>query len=173
VLAGSVERVTFHNEENGFCVLRVSARGHRDLVTVVGHAAAISAGEFIRATGEWVNSREHGLQLRARHLRASPPDTAEGLERYLGFGMIRASARPTAKRLVAAFGTRVFEVVEAEPERLRTVGGIGPGAGHPHRGRLGRAEDRARDHALPACARVGTRAAPSGSRRPTALRPSG
>ena len=59
-LAGLVERVTFHNAENGFCVLRAKARGHRDLVTVVGHAAAISAGEWITATGEWVNDRTHG-----------------------------------------------------------------------------------------------------------------
>jgi exodeoxyribonuclease V alpha subunit len=54
VLAGIVERVTFHNEENGFCVLSVKARGHRDLVTVVGHVATISAGEWITVTGEWV-----------------------------------------------------------------------------------------------------------------------
>ena len=52
VLAGLVERVTFHNGENGFCVLRAKARGHRDLVTVVGHAAVISAGEWITASGE-------------------------------------------------------------------------------------------------------------------------
>jgi hypothetical protein len=52
VLAGIVERVTFHNQESGFCVLRVKARGHRDLVTVVGHAATISAGEWITATVE-------------------------------------------------------------------------------------------------------------------------
>jgi hypothetical protein len=50
ILAGLVERVTFHNEENGFAVLRVKARGKRDLVTVVGHAAVISAGEFIHAS---------------------------------------------------------------------------------------------------------------------------
>ena len=60
VLAGLVERVTFHNEENGFCVLRTKARGHRDLVTVVGHAAIISAGEWITASGEWINDREIG-----------------------------------------------------------------------------------------------------------------
>src|SRR5213076_1163340 len=54
VLAGLVERVTFHNAENGFCVLRARARGHRDLVTIVGHAATIAAGEWITATGEWV-----------------------------------------------------------------------------------------------------------------------
>jgi len=53
VLAGLVERVTFHNEDSGFCVLRTKARGHRDLVTVIGHAATISAGEWITATGEW------------------------------------------------------------------------------------------------------------------------
>jgi exodeoxyribonuclease V alpha subunit len=54
VPAGIVERVTFHNAENGFCVLRAKARGHRDLVTVVGHAATISAGEWVIATGDWV-----------------------------------------------------------------------------------------------------------------------
>jgi exodeoxyribonuclease V alpha subunit len=57
VLAGLVERVTYHNAENGFCVLRTKASGHRDVVTVVGHAATISAGEWVTATGEWVNDR--------------------------------------------------------------------------------------------------------------------
>jgi hypothetical protein len=57
VLAGLIERVTYHNGENGFCVLRTKARGHRDVVTVVGHAATISAGEWITASGEWVNDR--------------------------------------------------------------------------------------------------------------------
>jgi len=57
VLAGLVERVTFHNEGNGFCVLRVKARGQREPITVVGHAAVISAGEFIQASGEWANDR--------------------------------------------------------------------------------------------------------------------
>jgi len=61
VLAGLVERITYHNAENGFCVLRAKARGHRDVVTVVGHAATISAGEWITASGEWVNDRTHGL----------------------------------------------------------------------------------------------------------------
>ncbi len=72
VLAGIVERVTFHNAESGFAVLRVKARGHRDLVTIVGHAAAISAGEWITATGEWVNDRTHGQQFKARFLKTEP-----------------------------------------------------------------------------------------------------
>ena len=69
VLAGLVERVTYQNVENGFCVIRVKARSHRDLVTVVGHAATISAGEWITASGDWVNDRTHGQQFRARFLR--------------------------------------------------------------------------------------------------------
>ena len=72
-LAGLVERVTYHNPENGFCVLRVKARGQRDLVTLVGAAAAITAGEFVRASGSWVNDRVHGLQFRAAFLRADDP----------------------------------------------------------------------------------------------------
>jgi|ERR1700738_5276726 exodeoxyribonuclease V alpha subunit len=65
VLAGLVERVTFHNAENGFCVLRIKARGQRDLITVLGHAAMISAGEFVQASGSWVNDRTHGVQFKA------------------------------------------------------------------------------------------------------------
>src|SRR5271156_5163799 len=73
VLAGLVDRVTFHNSENGFCVLRVKARGQRDLITVVGHAAMISAGEFVQASGGWTNDRAHGVQFRASFLKATSP----------------------------------------------------------------------------------------------------
>jgi hypothetical protein len=70
VLAGLVERVTYQNADNGFCVVRVKARGRRDLVTLVGHAATISAGQWITATGGWVNDRTHGQQFRAQFLRS-------------------------------------------------------------------------------------------------------
>lgn len=126
LLAGPVERVTFHNAENGFCVLRVKARGHRDLVTVVGHAASVSAGEWLTATGNWVNDRQHGPQFKARFLRTSAPTTAEGIERYLASGMIRGIGPVYAKKLVAAFREAVFDVIERAPERLRKVSGIGP-----------------------------------------------
>jgi hypothetical protein len=80
-LAGLVERVTFHNTENGFCVLRAKARGHRELVTVVGHAAIISAGEWITATGR---VRTHapergGVVVRGGHQYKSPLRTPCGL----------------------------------------------------------------------------------------------
>jgi exodeoxyribonuclease V alpha subunit len=126
VLAGLVERVTYHNDENGFCVLRAKARGHRDLVTVVGHAAAIAAGEWITASGEWVNDRTHGQQFKAQFLRTSAPTSADGIEKYLSSGMIRGVGPVYAKKLVRAFGEKVFDVIEATPDRLREVDGIGP-----------------------------------------------
>jgi exodeoxyribonuclease V alpha subunit len=126
VLAGLVERVTYHNAENGFCVLRAKARGHRDVVTVVGHAATIAAGEWVTASGEWINDRTHGQQFKARFLRTSPPTSADGIEKYLSSGMIRGVGPVYAKKLVRAFGEKVFDVIEATPDRLREVEGIGP-----------------------------------------------
>jgi exodeoxyribonuclease V alpha subunit len=125
VLAGLVERVTFHNAENGFCVLRARARGHRDLVTVVGHAAIISAGEWITASGEWINDHAHGQQFKARFLKTSAPSSIDGIEKYLGSGMIRGIGTVYAKKMVKAFGEKVFDVIEATPDRLREVTGIG------------------------------------------------
>ena len=125
VLAGLVERVTFHNSDNGFCVLRAKARGHRDLVTVVGHAAIISAGEWITASGEWVNDHTHRQQFKARFMRTSAPTSIDGIEKYLGSGMIRGIGPVYAKKMVNAFGEKVFDIIEAEPERLREVTGIG------------------------------------------------
>ena len=125
VLAGLVERVTFHNADNGFCVLRVKARSHRDLVTVVGHAAIISAGEWITASGEWFNDHTHGQQFKAQFMRTSAPTSIEGIEKYLGSGMIRGIGPVYAQKMVKAFGEKVFDIIEAEPDRLREVTGIG------------------------------------------------
>lgn len=126
VLAGLVERVTFHSEESGFCVLRLKARGHRDLITTVGHAAMISAGEWVTASGEWVNDRTHGQQFKARFLKTSAPSSLDGIEKYLGSGMIRGIGPVYAKRMVKQFGKDVFDIIEADPKRLLEVEGIGP-----------------------------------------------
>jgi exodeoxyribonuclease V alpha subunit len=125
-LAGAVERVTFHSEQSGFCVLRVKVRGQRDLMTVIGSAAAVSAGESIEAHGHWVNDREHGLQFRAEQLRVVPPTTLEGIEKYLGSGMVKGIGPHFARKLVRAFGAAVFDVIETTPERLEELEGIGP-----------------------------------------------
>jgi exodeoxyribonuclease V alpha subunit len=126
VLSGLVERVTFHSDESGFCVLRVKARGNRDLVITVGHAAMISAGEWITASGVWLNDRNHGLQFKAHFLNTSAPSSIEGIEKYLGSGMIKGIGPVYAKRLVKMFGKDVFDIIEETPARLREVEGIGP-----------------------------------------------
>jgi hypothetical protein len=106
VLAGLVERVTYQNADNGFCVIRVKARGHRDLITVVGHAAVISAGEWITAAGEWTNDRTHGQQFKARFLKTSAPTSVEGIAKYLGSGMIRGIGPFYARNSCAPSGRR-------------------------------------------------------------------
>src|SRR3974377_2008727 len=126
VLAGLVEHVTYHNAESGFCVIRINAGWHRDGVPLVGHAATICAGEWITATGDWVNDRIHGQQFKARFLKTAAPTSAEGIEKYLASGMIRGIGPVYAKKLLRAFGDKVFDIIEAEPDRLREVDGIGP-----------------------------------------------
>lgn len=125
VLTGLVERITFHSPETGFCVLRVKARGRRDLVTVVGSAASIQPGEHILAKGRWDQHRDHGLQFRAAVLTVTPPTSLAGIERYLGSGMIKGIGPVYAGKLVRAFGTAVFDVIEQTPDRLREIEGIG------------------------------------------------
>jgi len=106
VLAGLVERVTYHNAENGFCVLRARARGHRDVVTVVGHAAVISAGEWIMASGQWVNDRAHGQQFKAKSeksRKATSSSFASSVE-LIWKTLMSSSAQHAAGRITPSFG---------------------------------------------------------------------
>jgi exodeoxyribonuclease V alpha subunit len=124
-LSGTIERITYHNTDNGFCVIRVKVKGHKDLVTVTGNVPSISAGEYIKCSGIWHNDRNHGKQFKADFLKSLPPETLEGIERYLGSGLIKGVGAHFAKRLVSAFGDKVFEVIENKPDLLSTVEGIG------------------------------------------------
>lgn len=125
ILAGNLERVTFHNEENGFCVLKAKCKGHKDLVTIVGNISTISPGEFIEASGFWIHDRQHGRQFKADFLKVSPPTSLEGIEKYLSSGMIKGIGAVYAKRLVERFQADVFDVIESNPECLREIPGIG------------------------------------------------
>ena len=124
-LAGLVERVTFHNEHNGFCVLRLKVKGERELITLVGHSPAVSAGEYASASGHWVTDREHGRQFRATFISIAPPTSLTGIERYLGSGMVKGIGPVYAGKLVKEFGVAVFDIIEQSPERLRDIPGIG------------------------------------------------
>ncbi len=125
-ISGSVERVTYHSEETGFCVLRVKARGKRNLVTVVGTLPSVTAGEWLEAEGRWIIDRQHGRQLKADVLQITHPNTLQGIEKYLGSGLIKGIGAQFASRLVNAFGLDVFEVIETQPDRLQKIEGIGP-----------------------------------------------
>jgi exodeoxyribonuclease V alpha subunit len=125
-IAGLVERVTFHSDESGFCVLRIKARGHRELVTVVGTLPEVRAGEWLEAQGGWTIDKEYGQQFRAEILRTMPPTTVEGIEKYLASGMIKGIGPVLAGRIVKAYKERTFEIIDADPHSLTYVDGIGP-----------------------------------------------
>ncbi len=125
-LAGYVERVTYRNPESGFHALRVRARGHRGEVAVVAKAPEINPGEWIEARGAWIVHPKFGRQFEATEVRQAPPDTLEGIEKYLASGMIRGIGPEYARRLVRKFGRSVFDVIERQSARLLEVEGIGP-----------------------------------------------
>ena len=124
-LAGSIERVTFHNPDSGFAVLRLKVKGRSELVSVVGHLPSAAAGEYVEAEGWWVIDKEHGQQFKATTMRTTHPSSPEGIEKYLGSGFIKGIGPHFAKKLVQTFGEQVFEVIEKQPERLTEVRGIG------------------------------------------------
>jgi exodeoxyribonuclease V alpha subunit len=125
-LSGIIERVTFHNPENGFAVLRVQVSGRRGLFTVVGNLPSAVAGEHLEGTGAWVQDREHGLQFRADELRTTPPHTVQGIERYLASGLVKGIGRHYARKIVEVFGERTLSVIDESPSFLQEVKGIGP-----------------------------------------------
>ncbi|MCC6883952.1 MAG: ATP-dependent RecD-like DNA helicase [Verrucomicrobiales bacterium] len=127
-LAGSVETVIYHNEQNGYTVMKVVPEKARreDWVTVVGSLPTVNPGEDIQARGEWVRDPVHGRQFRAREIAAFTPKSIGGIERFLGGGLIDGIGREYASRIVKKFGTGVFEVLDQASQRLEEVEGIGP-----------------------------------------------
>src|SRR5438093_171651 len=103
-LRGIIERVTYHTEETGYCVLKVKPEPGGEVVTVLGRAPRVVAGERIEATGEWVQNAEYGRQLKADAMKLSQPDSLDGLVRYLGSGLIDGIGPKYARRIVDKFG---------------------------------------------------------------------
>ncbi|HKY69645.1 MAG TPA: ATP-dependent RecD-like DNA helicase [Gammaproteobacteria bacterium] len=122
---GHIERVTFHNPDNGFCVLKAQVKGQKDLVTVVGTLATVNPGEPFEAQGTWDHHRLFGMQFKAQSIKTIVPTTLEGIEKYLASGLIKGVGPGWAKKLAEAFGEAIFEVIENEPNRLLTLPGMG------------------------------------------------
>ncbi|MGH2389566.1 MAG: helix-hairpin-helix domain-containing protein, partial [Chloroflexota bacterium] len=125
ILSGTVERITFYNPENGFSVVKLRVRGRREPIAVVGTLPACQPGEILVLEGRWHIDPRHGAQFQPMHAEISRPTDAEGIVRYLGSGLIRQIGPVLAKRIVAAFGERTLEVLDATPDRVREVPGIG------------------------------------------------
>ena len=125
-LSGTIERVTFHNEENGYCVLRVKPNKKGKIVTVVGNCAAPNAGEQIASRGQWIKNEQYGDQFKAEEITTSEPGNLAGIERYIGSGLIDGIGPTYAKKLVDKFGPEVFNIIDNRSKQLEEVDGIGP-----------------------------------------------
>lgn len=121
--SGSVERVTFHNPDTGYSILKIQTG--EDLITVCGNFHSVSEGEYLSIEGEWVIHPKYGRQLKVSSYGKLPLPTLNAVERYLASGFIKGIGPVRAKQIVEKFGVDAIRVLEEEPERLREISGIG------------------------------------------------
>lgn len=135
-IAGSVERVTYYNPENGYSVIRLQpdsrgmlpfkyASGRDALITVVGNLPEVNPGEWLKLQGRWSQHPKHGRQFQVELCEKAMPASLEGIKRYLGSGLVRGIGPVMAERIVNTFGEQTLDVIDYEPTRLREVLGIG------------------------------------------------
>ena len=125
-LEGTVARVTFLNPENGFSVVQLRVKGKRHPVAVAGTLPAVQPGELLRLTGRWRTDARHGAQFEPASAEVTRPSDVAGIVLYLGSGMVRQIGPVLAKRIVDVFGEATLDVLDALPDRVREVPGIGP-----------------------------------------------
>ena len=124
-LRGIIERITYHNEENGYTVAQLTPDGASYTVPVIGNMLGLNVGESVLLTGAWVAHAQYGRQFKADQVRTVLPATIAGLEKYLGSGLIKGIGPVTAKRIVRKFGLDTLRIIEEEPGRLHEVLGVG------------------------------------------------
>lgn len=125
ILQGSVERITFSNEESGYSVLKIKVPGRKELVSAVGNFVSVTPGEVLRMEGTWGNHPRFGEQFKVDRYETAVPDSVHGIGKYLGSGLIKGIGPIMAKRIVDCFGHQTLEVIDHNPERLLEVDGIG------------------------------------------------
>jgi exodeoxyribonuclease V alpha subunit len=125
-IEGSVGRITYVSEESQYVVARLDVPGKPEPVTIVGTVLSLTPGETLRVHGRWSHHPKYGEQFKVDRYESVLPATLAGIQKYLGSGMIRGIGPVFAKRLVEAFGAETLEVIEAAPDRLAEVEGIGP-----------------------------------------------
>src|SRR5437773_1904831 len=127
VLEAVLERLTYVNEETGYTVAKVAtSRGSDDLLTVVGALLGAQSGESVRLVGRWSSHPKFGRQFEVESYTTVLPATIQGIQRYLGSGLVKGIGPVFAQRIVAHFGLDTLRVIEEEPGRLIEVPGLGP-----------------------------------------------
>ena len=126
VLDGVLERVTFANPETGYTIARIDAGRGPDLITVVGPLLGAQVGESLRMRGRWTSHPKYGKQFEVHSYTTVLPATTQGIQRYLGSGLIKGIGPVMAERMVAHFGVDIMHVIEDAPGRLIEVDGLGP-----------------------------------------------
>ena len=120
-----VERITYQNEQNGYSVIKVKARGYNDLVTVFGTMPEVHVGAVLTLTGEWKMDAKYGRQFSMVTFEETLPATVYGIEKYLGSGLVKGIGPKVASRIVKEFGAETLNVIEEDPDSLIRVPGIG------------------------------------------------
>jgi exodeoxyribonuclease V alpha subunit len=123
-LQGTISRITYQHPESHYTVARLDEDGGPS-TTVVGTLFPVAEGEEIKVSGTWKRHPRYGLQFQVDHWEKIDPSTLEGIEKYLGSGLIKGIGPSYAKRLVGAFGTETLRVLSEEPLRILDVDGIG------------------------------------------------
>src|SRR5579875_818514 len=124
-IEGTIERITFHNEENGYTVARLLPEGARDVVTILGNFSNPVVGESLICHGTWTRHPQWGSQMQVQRYEVIRPATAFAIEKYLGSGMVKGVGPVMAKRIVAKFGEEALDIIEYKPRKLLQVAGIG------------------------------------------------
>ncbi|HEY0497381.1 MAG TPA: ATP-dependent RecD-like DNA helicase, partial [Kutzneria sp.] len=127
VVEGSLERITYANEETGYTVAKVdTGRGGGDLLTVVGALLGAQPGESLRLRGRWGSHPQYGKQFMVDSYSTVLPATVQGIRRYLGSGLVKGIGPRIADRIVEHFGLTALDVIETDVGRLIEVPGLGP-----------------------------------------------
>jgi exodeoxyribonuclease V alpha subunit len=126
-LEGTVESLIYQNPDNGFTVFTLACpEPEETLTTCVGSLPYLNVGERIKVKGAYVNNPRYGLQLSVDSFEKMIPNTLEGIEKYLGSGVIKGIGEKTARRIVKRFGAETFEIMADTPQRLAEIKGITP-----------------------------------------------
>ena len=121
---GTVRKITYHHPETNYAVIRLDVENAPG-VTIVGGVYPVSEGEEIKVFGYWKTHPRYGQQFQVDHWVKVDPATLEGIEKYLGSGLIKGIGPTYARRLVDAFGFNTLKVLSEEPHRVLEVEGIG------------------------------------------------